>query len=193
MLRQQFMTQIHCLATLLVAAFINVAGAQVVSPSAAYQVQPGDVLTVSVWNETELQRKVLVRPDGGFSFPLVGDVSAIGKSVPELEQLIVQRLVKYIPKPVVTVAVEDIQGNKIYVIGQVQRPGAIVMNPRVDVMQALSIAGGTTPFAQLDDIKILRRKGTEQIVLAFRYSDVSKGRNLGQNVQLESGDVVVVP
>jgi len=187
------MTQIHCLATLILAAVTNVAGAQVVSPSTVYQVQPGDSLTVSVWNETELQRKVLVRPDGGFSFPLVGDVSAIGKSVPELEQLIVQRLIKFIPKPVVTVAVEDIQGNKIYVIGQVLRPGAIVMNPRVDVMQALSIAGGTTPFAQLDDIKILRRKGTEQIVLAFRYSDVSKGRNLGQNVQLESGDVVVVP
>jgi polysaccharide export outer membrane protein len=67
------------------------------------------------------------------------------------------------------------------------------MNPRVDVMQALSMAGGTTPFAELNDIKILRRTGSGQTVLPFRYSDVARGRNLEQNIMLISGDVVVVP
>jgi polysaccharide export outer membrane protein len=136
---------------------------------------------------------VLIRPDGGYSFPLAGDLSAAGKSVERISQELTQRLERYIPDLVVTVAVTAINGNKIYVIGQVNNPGAFVMNPRVDVMQALSMAGGTTPFAELNDIKILRRTGSGQTVLPFRYSDVARGRNLEQNIMLISGDVVVVP
>jgi polysaccharide biosynthesis/export protein len=104
-----------------------------------------------------------------------------------------ERLVKFIPNLVATVSVTTINGNRIYVIGQVNDPGSFVMNPRIDVMQALSLAGGTTPFAKLDEITILRRNGREQTSLRFSFSDVSRGRNLNQNVLLESGDVVVVP
>jgi polysaccharide export outer membrane protein len=159
-----------------------------------YQIQPGDVLQISVWREEDLKLEVLVRPDGGFTFPLAGDMTALGKTVEDIRKEISDRLIRYIPDLVVTVAVKEINGNKVYVIGQVNKPGAFVMNPRVDVMQALSIAGGTTPFAKLDDIVVLRRSSeTNQIKLPFRYNDVVKGRGLEQNVLLVSGDVVVVP
>ncbi len=158
-----------------------------------YKVQPGDMLHVSVWKEDGLDQDVLVRPDGGFSFPLAGDVSAAGKTVAELRQEITQRLQHYIPGLVVTVAVKEINGNKVYVIGQVNKPGSFVMNPRVDVMQALSIAGGTTAFASTGDIFVLRRQNGRQVALPFSYNDVVRGKNLQQNILLQSGDVVVVP
>jgi hypothetical protein len=104
------------------------------------------------------------------------------------------KLKKFISDPVVTVSIQEIKGNKVYVIGQVQKPGDFVVNPRVDVMQALSMAGGTTPFAALGDIMILRRNDTgQQQALPFKYTDVVRGRNLQQNIILQAGDVVVVP
>lgn len=161
---------------------------------AGYKVQPNDILAVSVWKEPELQNDaVLVRPDGMFSFPLVGQVDARGKTVAELQQFITERLAKFIADPVVTVAIKEVRGNKVYVIGQVNKPGEFIVNPRVDVMQALSMAGGTTAFASLNNIIILRRSGTQQTTLPFRYQEVAKGRDLEQNIELQSGDVVVVP
>ena len=159
----------------------------------AYTVQPGDKLQVSVWNEPELEREVLVAPDGGIAFPLVGEMSVTGKSIAEVRQEFSERLGRYIAEPIVTVTVSEVLGNKIYVLGQVRKPGQYVVNPMVDVMQALSMAGGTTPFASLNDILILRRRGSQQAAIRFRYEDVSSGRNLELNVILESGDVVVVP
>jgi polysaccharide export outer membrane protein len=158
-----------------------------------YLVKAGDTLLISVWKEEDLQLEVLIRPDGGFSFPLAGDVSAAGKTVDTIAKELSGRLERYIPDTVVTVAVTAINGNKIYVIGQVNNPGAFVMNPRIDVMQALSMAGGATAFAALNDIIILRRSALGQTALKFRYGDVERGRNLNQNIMLESGDVVVVP
>lgn len=158
-----------------------------------YEVQPGDVLQVSVWKEQDLTQQVLVRPDGGFSFPLAGDVSAIGKTVEQLRQELTSRLARFIPDLFVTVAVTEIRGNKVYVIGQVNRPGEFVVNPRVDVMQALSLAGGTTAFAAPNDIFVLRRENGQQRRMPFNFGDVVRGRGLEQNVLLRSGDVVVVP
>ena len=163
------------------------------APDDVYRVKAGDQLEVSVWKEPDLKITVLVRPDGGFSFPLAGDVSAAGKAVDEIRVELAQKLTRFIPDPVVTVMVSAIGGNMIYVIGQVNNPGPHIMNPRIDVMQALSIAGGATAFASLNDIKILRRTETGQVVLPFRYADIERGRNLNQNVLLTSGDVVVVP
>jgi polysaccharide export outer membrane protein len=158
-----------------------------------YTVKPGDLLSISVWKEPDLQKETLVRPDGSFSFPLVGEVDAKGKTVADLNKTLGQRLTKYISDPVVTVSIKEIKGNKIYVIGQVNKPGEFIMNPSVDVMQALSMAGGTTPFAALGDIVILRRTPTGKQALPFRYNDVVKGKHLDQNIDLQSGDVVVVP
>lgn len=167
------------------------AGAQA-SPG-EYKLHAGDKIQVSVWKETDLQRLVIIRPDGQFSFPLTGEVKAAGRTADEVRADIENRLKKYIPEPVVTVTVEEVGGNRMYVIGQVNKPGMFIMNPRVNVLQALSLAGGTTPFAKLDGIIVIRGSGTAQTSLPFRYSQVTEGKSLGQNVMLESGDVVVVP
>lgn len=163
------------------------------SPREPYTINPGDLLEISVWKEPDLQREVLIRPDGAFSFPLSGDIVAVGRTVEAVRQELTERLGTFIPDLVVTVTVSEINGNKIYVIGQVRNPGQFIVNPRVDVLQALSIAGGVTPFAELNDIKILRRRNGVQTMLRFRYNDIVKGQNLEQNVLLEVGDVVLVP
>jgi polysaccharide export outer membrane protein len=163
------------------------------APREPYTINPGDLLEISVWKEPDLQRQVLVRPDGAFSFPLSGDLVAVGRTVEDVRQELTERLSVFIPDLVVTVTVAEINGNKIFVIGQVRTPGEFVVNPRVDVIQALSIAGGMTPFAESNDIKILRRRNGVQTILRFRYNDVIKGQNLEQNILLEVGDVVLVP
>lgn len=167
--------------------------AQQPGQQAGYAVKPGDMLEISVWKEPDLQRQVLVRPDGAFSFPLVGEVDARGKTVAELNKTVSERLSRYIADAVVTISVQEIRGNKIYVIGQVNRPGEFIVNPSVNIMQALSMAGGTTPFAATNEIIVLRGQGKAQTAMAFRYPDVVRGRNLETNIELLSGDIVVVP
>jgi polysaccharide export outer membrane protein len=158
-----------------------------------YIIQPGDILEISVWNEESLLRQALVRPDGGMSFPLAGDVQAAGKSVADLQILITERLTKYIPDPVVTVAIQKLDGNKVYVIGKVARPGEFIANRYMDVVQALSMAGGMTPYAADNKIKVLRRENGKLTAIPFRYGDIEKGEDLEQNIMLQSGDVVLVP
>jgi polysaccharide biosynthesis/export protein len=161
---------------------------------AGYTVKPGDVLEISVWKEPDLQRpQVLVRPDGAFSFPLVGEVDARGKTIAELNKTVSDRLTKYISDAVVTISLQEIRGNKIYVIGQVNRPGEFIVNPSVNIMQALSMAGGMTAFAATNEIVVLRGQGKAQQAMAFRYADVVRGRSLDTNIELHSGDIVVVP
>jgi polysaccharide biosynthesis/export protein len=159
----------------------------------AYRLQAGDLLEISVWKEADLQREVLVRPDGSFSFPLAGEIDARGKSVDNVRALLVERLQKYIPSPAVSVAVKTIGGNRIYVLGKVNHAGDFPLTNPVDVMQAISLAGGVTPYASVNDIVILRRHNGQQQSLHFRYSDIARGRRLEQNIQLQSGDTVVVP
>lgn len=159
----------------------------------AYKIGPGDVLNISVWKEEGLQQEVLIRPDGGMSFPLAGDVQAGGKSVSEISDMLVQKIKRYIPDPVVTVAVRQIQNNKIYIVGKVNRAGEYVATRYVDVMQALAMAGGLNAYASSNNIKILRRVNGKVISKSFEYDDVAKGEELQQNVILQSGDVVVVP
>ena len=163
-------------------------------PDPPYTVEPGDTLLVSVWKEPELQRPVLVEPDGTFSFPLCGEIDAHDKTVGQLQQQIAQHLARFITDPVVTVSLQKIAGNRVYVIGQVTKPGDFIVNPRVNVMQAISMAGGTTPFASLGSIKIIRRTNNGgQEALPFNYNDVIHGNDLSQNITLQAGDVVVVP
>jgi len=165
-----------------------------VAQAEEYTVKAGDILGIAVWKEPDLTNNaVLVRPDGTFSVPLVGQVDARGKGVLELQNFIAERLKKYISDPVVTVSVQEVKGNKVYVIGQVMKSGEFVVNPSVNVMQALSMAGGATAFASLNNTIILRRTAAGQVALPFHYNDVIHGKDLQQNVELQAGDVVVVP
>jgi len=159
----------------------------------AYQIQPGDQLQISVWKEEDMVREAIVRPDGRITFPLVGEVMAAGDSVENLRLLISDRLKKYIPDPVVTVSVRQLSGNLVYVIGKVNRPGVFPIVRDVDVMQALTMGGGTSTYAALNKIKILRRENGKLIAIPFEYGDVEKGKHLEQNILLKAGDVVVVP
>mgnify|MGYP000940744254 CR=1 FL=1 len=158
-----------------------------------YLIQPGDVLEISVWREDGLQREALVRPDGGLSFPLVGEIGAAGQTVPAVSEEIKKRLTKFIPDPVVTGALKQNLGNKVYVIGKVNRPGEFAVNRAVDVLQALSMAGGMNPFADTKNIQVLRRVNGEQTSVGFNYAEMEQGKKLQQNILLQAGDVVVVP
>ncbi|MGQ0618505.1 MAG: polysaccharide biosynthesis/export family protein [Panacagrimonas sp.] len=169
--------------------------AQKAEPSRAahYGLKPGDTLEISVWREADMSREVRVRPDGGISFPLAGDLIVSGQSVEQVRAELNSRLRRFISEPEVAVAVKETGGNTFFVIGKVNKAGEFPMRGLVDVMQALSIAGGTATFAQLSDIKILRRNGDKQEAIPFRYAEVESGKRLDQNIVLKSGDVVVVP
>jgi polysaccharide export outer membrane protein len=158
-----------------------------------YKLQPGDLLQVIVWKETDLQSEVLIRPDGGISFALAGDLEAAGHTTDELRAELQTRVRKLIPDAVVTVQVKLASGNRVYVIGKVNHPGDFALIRPIDVLQALSLAGGATPFANTNGIRVLHRDGLHQTATRFRYGDVSRGRHLDQNVLLQSGDTVVVP
>lgn len=159
-----------------------------------YLIGAEDVLEISVWREPELQREVLVRPDGGISFPLAGDIEAAGRTPEDLQREIAKRIRRYIPDAVVTVSVKKILGYSVFVIGKVNKPGQFTLGRYVDVIQALTLAGGLTAFASEGGIKILRRSESgEETVFRFDYGQVKKGRKLGQNIVLLNGDTVVVP
>lgn len=160
-----------------------------------YKIQPGDKLYISVYNEEDLQKDIVVRPDGGIAFPLIGDVQASGKSVSQLRDEITSRLAEYIPDATVSVSLKEVIGNKIFVLGQVKNPGEYVLTGDIDVLQALSMAGGLTAFANSNKIKVLRRDPAthKKKVIPFSYKRVMRGEDLEQNITLRSGDTVVVP
>jgi polysaccharide export outer membrane protein len=158
-----------------------------------YKLQPGDLLQVNVWKETELQSEVLIRPDGGISFALAGDIQASGLTTDQLRVQVEARVRKLIPDAVVTVSVKLPNGNRIYVIGKVTHPGDFPLLRPIDVMQAISMAGGVTPFASTNKIRILHREGSKLNSVRFRYDDVAAGHRLEQNILLHSGDTVIVP
>ena len=193
---ESLLTRWSALLILCLAVQQNVLAEDATTPPAngyAYLVMAEDVLEISVWKEESLKREVLIRPDGMMSFPLVGHIQAAGMTPEELEKIIAKRLKSYISDPVVNVSVIKASGNKIYVVGKVNRPGMYVVGQFVDVMQALSLAGGLTPYADGDDITILRREGNKELVFEFDYDDVEDGDSLEQNIVLKSGDTVVVP
>lgn len=164
-----------------------------VPPDPGYGLEPGDIVRISVWREEALDQGVLVRPDGGISFPLAGELQAEGKTIDELTQEITDRLAPYIDNPVVTTSLQQNDGNRIYVTGRVNKPGVFLVNRPVDVMQALSMAGGLTPFADKNGITVLRRQGNKQVTIPFDYKQVRKGTELQQNIVLQAGDTLIVP
>jgi len=154
---------------------------------------PEDILEISVWKDETLTKQVVVRPDGKISFPLIGEIQAAGRTVEDLRKEIIEKLSEFISDPVVTVMVIGINSYKIYVIGKVNKPGAYTVGRSVNVMQALSMAGGFSPFADLEHISILREQNGKQIRIKFNYKEVAKGKHLEENILLKRGDVIVVP
>lgn len=160
---------------------------------AAYQLKEGDILNISVWGEENLQQVTRILPDGSISFPLVGNLKASGLSAPEVEAAISKGLAKFIPDVDVSVVVQEVEGNRVFVLGKVKAPGSYVMTSPLTVMQALSIAGGLDTFADEGAILILRQSPDGQSKLAVDYDEIISGKDLSTNHQLQAGDTILVP
>jgi polysaccharide export outer membrane protein len=159
-----------------------------------YRIGPGDMLRVVVWKHEELGAQVAVRPDGAISLPLVGDVPATGRSAVEIAYDVQQRLHRfYQDDPPVTVQVQEVKSYKIYVVGEVNKPGEYAPSQEVTVLMSLSLAGGFTRFADADRVVIVRRDARGERRIPFDYSAVVQHGDLQQNIALELGDTVIVP
>lgn len=161
--------------------------------SADYLIGADDVLDVNVWKEQELTRTLQVRPDGKISMPLLNDVQAAGLTPTQLAQSITDRLKKYLTAPQVTVMVTQINSQRVYVTGEVAHAGAYAVLPGMTVLQAITAAGGLTPFANGKKIFLMRNENGVPAKYPFNYKDVLDGRKPEQNLKVKAGDTVVVP
>jgi polysaccharide biosynthesis/export protein len=159
----------------------------------SYKIGPQDVLRIDVWKEAEISRSVPVRPDGKISLPLLNDVQAEGLTAMELSNVITEGLKKYITSPQVTVSISEINSRRVYVTGEVTRPGAFPLLPNMTVLQALTSAGGFTQFARTKKIYVLRSESGKPVKHPFNYNDVVKGNRQEDNIVLQPGDTIVVP
>ena len=158
-----------------------------------YKIGPQDVLRIDVWKEPDISRTIPVRPDGKISLPLLNDVQASGLTTIALGKAIHDGLTKFLTNPEVTVTVTEINSRRVYITGEVTRPGAFPLLPNMTVLQALSSAGGFTQFAKLKGIYVLRNEAGKQMKYPFHYKEVVNGKNQDENILLQPGDVIVVP
>ena len=164
-----------------------------VANDADYKIGPQDVLRIDVWKENEISRITPVRPDGRISLPLLNDVQAAGLTPTQLAGVIAEGLKKYITNPQVTVGVTEINSRRVYVTGEVTKPGAFPLQANMTVLQALTNSGGFTQFAKIKGIYVLRTEDSKQVKHPFNYKDVVKGKKPELNIVLQPGDVIVVP
>lgn len=158
-----------------------------------YKIGAQDLIRVDVWREDQLTRTVPVRPDGKITLPLLNDVQAAGMTPMELAGVVREGLKKFITNPQVTVSVTEINSRRIYVNGEVNKSGAYQLLPHMTVLQALSGGGGFTAFARIKNIYVLRNENGKSTRIPFNYKEAIKGKNPEQNIELQPGDVVVVP
>jgi len=158
-----------------------------------YVIGAGDQLGITVWRDDMLTRTVLVQPDGKIQFPLIGELVVGGKTVGEVKKELTDKLASYVVDADISVEVKQSSSLFIYIIGRVNAPGRQMLVTDTSVLQALAMAGGLNPFASEDDIKIFRQQKDSTLVYKFRYSYVSAGKHLEDNILLKRGDVIVVP
>lgn len=156
-----------------------------------YEIGAEDVLMVRVWRENEVSGSVAVRPDGMITLPLIGEVRAAGRTPLQLKEEVTTKLAEFLNRPEVMVAVTAVRSKKYYITGQVNRTGQFPLVVPTTVLEALSGAGGFQQWAKKKDIRILRNGGRE--TLKFNYNQVTKGKDLDQNVYLQNGDHIIVP
>ena len=159
-----------------------------------YRIAPGDVLEIMVYGEEGLKnQELVVRPDGMVSFPLIGDVVAGDMTTAQVKEEVEQRVREYIPEAVASVGVRQLGSLQYYVVGKVTKPGMYNVSKPITVLQALSLAGGMTTFADEKSINIVRNQDGKVTNLHFNYKKIKKGQSLEQNIILERGDTIVVP
>ncbi len=165
----------------------------IVIAAETYKLQEGDTLNISVWGEDTLKQEVQVLPDGSITFPLAGRIDVKNTTVEDVEKNLTKKLTTYLPDPQVTVVVSKIEGNRIYILGKVLKPGSVLMTGPMTVMQALSLAGGLDKFADLGSIKVLRNGPRGQVVYPIDYNALIKGQKLKTNILLQTGDTILIP
>jgi polysaccharide biosynthesis/export protein len=158
-----------------------------------YVIGPEDELIISVWKEPDISRTVPVRPDGKISLALLNDVQATGRTPMQLGSDITEKLKGFISDPQVTVIVTRINSQRIFVVGEVNRTGSYTLVPNMTAVDAISSAGGFTPFAKRTKIYILRKENGVMTSIPFNYKDVVKKQHNEKDVQLRPGDRIVVP
>ena len=176
------------ISTIFISKDISIAAAD--SPD--YTIGPNDILSIFVWKEPDLTRDVTVMSDGKISFPLIGDITANGRTVAQLRSDITAKLKTFIDSPEVTVIV--MKSHKlIYVIGNVNRQSPFPLQANMTVLQALSTAGGFSEWADQKNIIIIRREGGKEIQRSFNYKEFVSGKKIEQNIVLQPNDTIVVP
>jgi polysaccharide export outer membrane protein len=175
------------------------AGGQQVTPATGagipsdFVIGPEDVLGVVFWREADISGDVTVRPDGRITLPVIGELQAAGLRPQQLQEQVLAAARKYLTDPNVAVVVRTINSRKVFVTGRVTTPGTHPLKGPLTVMQALTLAGGVTEYADTKNITVLRTIGGQTQSFKFNYKDVAKGRKLEQNILLQPGDTVVVP
>jgi polysaccharide export outer membrane protein len=162
--------------------------------STDYRIGAGDVLEVSVWKEPDASvQSATVRPDGKVSVPFVKEILVAGLTPSALEAILSERLAGYFRRPQITVLVKEVNSQKVYVIGEVKKEGAIRLQAPMTVLQALAEAGGLTDYAKKAKIQVFRTEGEKQKIYSFDYSAIVRGQHVEQNFWVVSGDTIVVP
>jgi polysaccharide export outer membrane protein len=159
---------------------------------AGYVIGPEDSLSIVFWRDKELSAEVVVRPDGKISVPLLNDVQAAGYTPEQLSEILVKAATKYIADPTATVIVKEIHSRKVYVLGEVAKPGAVPLVGEMNVLQLIATVGGLLEYADKENITIVRVENGKERRFKFNYKDVVKGKKVEQNIMLKPGDTVVV-
>jgi len=164
-----------------------------VGERAPYVIGVTDILQITVWKNPELGTQVVVRPDGKISVPLVDDIQAEGLTPLELKEVISQELSEYIATPDVTVVVVQLNSNAVYIVGGVRTPRVFSLQREMRVLEAIAMAGGFTPYAKKNRVKILRRTSGGIVEYRFDYRAYVAGKAPNANLVLKAGDTIVVP
>jgi polysaccharide biosynthesis/export protein len=169
----------------------SASGAPLVLPK-GYVIGPEDVLSIVVWREKELSGEVVVRPDGKISLPLLNDVQAAGYTPEQLAEIVEKAAIKYVTDSDTTVIVKQINSRKVFVLGEVGKPGAFPLTSDMNVLQLIASVGGLAEFADKKNVMILRVENGRERRFKFNYNEVIEGKNLQQNIMLQPGDTVLV-
>lgn len=160
---------------------------------AGYVIGPEDVLSIVFWRDKDMSADVVVRPDGRISLPLLNDVQAAGRTPDQLGAELVAAAGKFIADPNATVVVKEIHSRKVFITGNVAKPGSYPLSGDMNVLQLIALAGGLAEDADAKNIVIMRNEAGHAQSFKFNYKDVVKQRGVQQNIALKPGDTVVVP
>jgi polysaccharide biosynthesis/export protein len=164
-----------------------------VVPPAGYVIGPADVLSIVFWKEKDISADVTVRPDGVISLSLINEVPAAGLTPEQLRVAITERAGQFVTDPTVTVVVKEINSRKVFIVGQVAKPGPYPLMAPTSVLQLIALSGGVAEYADSENVTVVRTDNGKETPIRVNYKEIMRGKKLEQNIQLKPGDTVIVP